>query len=80
MLFLCECRDKPIRVSKQVWCRGSGDDNQTRYNINKTVDGNTLSTVLRGLMPGVLYQVEVAAVTSAGVGTRSHPVSVLISE
>uniref|UniRef100_A0A3Q3W7Q5 Uncharacterized protein n=1 Tax=Mola mola TaxID=94237 RepID=A0A3Q3W7Q5_MOLML len=64
----------------RVWCVGSSIDNQTRYYINKTVDGNTLSAVLRGLMPGVLYQVEVAAVTSAGVGTRSQPVSVLISE
>lgn len=61
----------------RVWCVGSGGDNQTRYYINKTVDGNTLSTVLKGLMPGVLYQVEVAAVTSAGIGTRSQPVSVL---
>uniref|UniRef100_A0A8C4DUT2 Roundabout, axon guidance receptor, homolog 3 (Drosophila) n=1 Tax=Dicentrarchus labrax TaxID=13489 RepID=A0A8C4DUT2_DICLA len=57
-----------------------GGDNQTPYYINKTVDGNTLSTVLKGLMPGVLYQVEVAAVTSAGIGTRSQPVSVLISD
>uniref|UniRef100_A0A8C4DXD0 Roundabout, axon guidance receptor, homolog 3 (Drosophila) n=1 Tax=Dicentrarchus labrax TaxID=13489 RepID=A0A8C4DXD0_DICLA len=57
----------------RVWCVGSGGgDNQTPYYINKTVDGNTLSTVLKGLMPGVLYQVEVAAVTSAGIGTRSH--------
>lgn len=59
---------------------GSSGDNQTPYHINKTVDGNTLSTMLKGLMPGVLYQVEVAAVTSAGIGTRSQPVSVLISE
>lgn len=44
------------------------------------MDGNTLTTVLKGLMPSVLYQVEVAAVTSAGVGARSKPVSVLISE
>lgn len=65
----------------QVWCVGSGGgDNQTRYYINKTVDGNTLATVLKGLMSGVLYQVEVAAVTGAGVGTRSQPVSVLFSE
>ncbi|XP_029303565.1 roundabout homolog 3 isoform X2 [Cottoperca gobio] len=62
----------------RVWCVGSGGDNQTRYYINRTVDGNTLSTALKGLMPGVLYQVEVAAVTSAGTGTRSQPVSVLI--
>jgi len=55
-------------------------DNQTRYVINKTVEGTTLSTVLQGLVPGVLYLVEVAAVTAAGVGARSQPVSVLISE
>uniref|UniRef100_A0A7N8WU44 Roundabout, axon guidance receptor, homolog 3 (Drosophila) n=2 Tax=Mastacembelus armatus TaxID=205130 RepID=A0A7N8WU44_9TELE len=64
----------------RVWCVGSSRDNQTRYYINKTVDGNTLSTVLKGLMPSVLYQVEVAAVTSAGVGARSQPVSVLFSD
>lgn len=63
----------------QIWCVWSGADNQTRNYLNKTVDGNTLSTVLQGLMP-VLYQVEVAAVTRAGVGTRSQPVSILISE
>ncbi|XP_067350509.1 roundabout homolog 3 isoform X3 [Channa argus] len=62
----------------RVWCVGSSGNNQTRYYINRTVDGNTLSTLLKGLMPSVLYQVEVAAVTSAGVGTRSQPVSVLI--
>ncbi|XP_074527981.1 roundabout homolog 3 isoform X2 [Halichoeres trimaculatus] len=62
----------------RVWCVGSsGGDNQTRYYINRTVDGSALSAVFKGLMPGVLYQVEVAAVTSAGVGTRSQPVSVL---
>uniref|UniRef100_A0AAQ4PRG9 Roundabout, axon guidance receptor, homolog 3 (Drosophila) n=1 Tax=Gasterosteus aculeatus aculeatus TaxID=481459 RepID=A0AAQ4PRG9_GASAC len=63
----------------KVWCFGGGD-NQTRYYINRTVDGSTLSAALKGLMPGLLYQVEVAAVTSAGIGTRSQPVSVLISE
>ncbi|XP_029704682.1 roundabout homolog 3 isoform X6 [Takifugu rubripes] len=61
----------------RIWCAWSGADNQTRNYLNKTVDGNTLSTVLQGLMP-VLYQVEVAAVTRAGVGTRSQPVSILI--
>ncbi|XP_077962606.1 roundabout homolog 3 isoform X3 [Gasterosteus aculeatus] len=61
----------------KVWCFGGGD-NQTRYYINRTVDGSTLSAALKGLMPGLLYQVEVAAVTSAGIGTRSQPVSVLI--
>ncbi|XP_029030037.1 roundabout homolog 3 isoform X2 [Betta splendens] len=62
----------------RVWCVGVSGDNQTRYHINRTVDGSTLATALRGLMPGVTYQVEVAAVTGAGVGARSQPVSVLI--
>uniref|UniRef100_A0A672P0D7 Roundabout homolog 2-like n=1 Tax=Sinocyclocheilus grahami TaxID=75366 RepID=A0A672P0D7_SINGR len=55
----------------KVWCLGN--DSQTRYHINQTVDGSVLTTLLKGLLPGVLYQVEVAAVTSAGVGTRSQP-------
>uniref|UniRef100_A0A8C9W920 Roundabout, axon guidance receptor, homolog 3 (Drosophila) n=1 Tax=Scleropages formosus TaxID=113540 RepID=A0A8C9W920_SCLFO len=62
----------------KIWCLGN--DTHTRYHINKTVDGTMLSTVLKGLLPGVLYQVEVAAVTSAGVGARSQPVSVLIKQ
>ncbi|TRY88273.1 hypothetical protein DNTS_009321, partial [Danionella cerebrum] len=60
----------------KVWCLGN--DSQTRYHINQTVDGSVLSTLLKGLLPGILYQVEVAAVTGAGVGTHSQPVSVLI--
>ncbi|XP_019713297.1 roundabout homolog 3 isoform X2 [Hippocampus comes] len=62
----------------RVWCVSSGNNNQTRYYINKTVEGHTLSTAVKGLMPGVLYQVEVAAVTVAGVGTRSQPLPILI--
>uniref|UniRef100_A0A6Q2ZIW2 Roundabout, axon guidance receptor, homolog 3 (Drosophila) n=1 Tax=Esox lucius TaxID=8010 RepID=A0A6Q2ZIW2_ESOLU len=62
----------------KVWC--VGNDTQTRYHINTTVEGTVLSTGLKGLLPGILYQVEVAAVTSAGVGTHSRPVPVLISE
>uniref|UniRef100_A0A8B9K9L5 Roundabout, axon guidance receptor, homolog 3 (Drosophila) n=1 Tax=Astyanax mexicanus TaxID=7994 RepID=A0A8B9K9L5_ASTMX len=54
----------------RIWCLGN--DSQTRYHINQTVDGNVLSTLVKGLLPGVLYLVEVAAVTSAGVGTHSH--------
>uniref|UniRef100_A0A9J8C6E3 Roundabout, axon guidance receptor, homolog 3 (Drosophila) n=1 Tax=Cyprinus carpio carpio TaxID=630221 RepID=A0A9J8C6E3_CYPCA len=66
----------PEEGEKSVWCLGN--DSQTRYHINQTVDGNVLTTLLKGLLPGVLYQVEVAAVTSAGVGTHSQPVSVII--
>ncbi|KAJ8398987.1 hypothetical protein AAFF_G00416540 [Aldrovandia affinis] len=60
----------------RIWCLGN--DTQSRYHINKTVDGNIMTAVLKGLLPGILYQVEVAAVTSAGVGIRSQPVSILI--
>nr|XP_057942480.1 roundabout homolog 3 isoform X2 [Doryrhamphus excisus] len=67
-----------VILEYKVWCVSSGTNNQTRYYINKTVDGNTLSTVLKGLMPRMQYQVEVAAVTGAGVGTRSPPVPVVI--
>uniref|UniRef100_A0A8C6SHS1 Roundabout, axon guidance receptor, homolog 3 (Drosophila) n=1 Tax=Neogobius melanostomus TaxID=47308 RepID=A0A8C6SHS1_9GOBI len=69
-------RQNGIIQEYRVWCVGSGTDNHTRHHVNRTVDGNTLSAMLKGLVPGVLYQVEVAAVTSAGVGTRSQPVSV----
>lgn len=60
----------------QIWCVGSPGDSQPPSFINQTVDGNTLTAVLKGLLPGVLYQVEVAAVSSAGVGTRSQPVPI----
>uniref|UniRef100_A0AAV2JBR4 Roundabout homolog 3 n=1 Tax=Knipowitschia caucasica TaxID=637954 RepID=A0AAV2JBR4_KNICA len=70
-------RQNGIIQEYRVWCVGSGADNQSRFHINRTVDGSSLSAVLKGLLPGVLYQVEVAAVTGAGVGTRSQPVSVM---
>uniref|UniRef100_A0A8B9K650 Roundabout, axon guidance receptor, homolog 3 (Drosophila) n=1 Tax=Astyanax mexicanus TaxID=7994 RepID=A0A8B9K650_ASTMX len=53
----------------RIWCLGN--DSQTRYHINQTVDGNVLSTLVKGLLPGVLYLVEVAAVTSAGPAVPS---------
>ncbi|KAI1893506.1 hypothetical protein AGOR_G00124420 [Albula goreensis] len=57
----------------KIWCLGN--DTQA---LNQTVDGMSSSATLSGLQPGILYQVEVAAVTSAGVGARSQPVTVLI--
>ncbi|KAK1343749.1 hypothetical protein QTO34_014302 [Cnephaeus nilssonii] len=53
----------------KVWCLG----NETRYHINKTVDGSTLSVVIPSLVPGVRYSVEVAASTGAGPGVKSEP-------
>ncbi|XP_048471330.1 roundabout homolog 3 [Rhincodon typus] len=59
----------------RIWCLG----NDTRFHVNKSIDGTVHSTVVRGLIAGVLYRVEVAAATSAGVGVRSQPATVLIS-
>ncbi|XP_062308976.1 roundabout homolog 3 [Osmerus eperlanus] len=70
--------DGSALASEPVWCLGVASDNQTRYHINRTVEGSVASTVLQGLLPGVLYEVVVAAVTSAGMGTHSPAVSVLI--
>ncbi|KAM4702558.1 roundabout homolog 3 isoform 1-T1 [Rhinophrynus dorsalis] len=58
----------------RIWCLG----NETRYHINKTVDGTIHSTVIKGLIPGVLYRVEVAASTSAGFGVKSQPITIQI--
>nr|XP_028564626.1 roundabout homolog 3 isoform X3 [Podarcis muralis] len=58
----------------RVWCLG----NESRYHINKTVDGTVHSTVVLGLVPGMIYRTEVAAVTSAGIGVRSAPVTIQI--
>ncbi|KAF7700362.1 hypothetical protein HF521_003320 [Silurus meridionalis] len=52
----------------QIWCLG----NETRYHINRTVDGSTFSTVILGLVPGIHYGVEVAASTGAGPGVKSE--------
>lgn len=60
----------------QVWCLSSGGDHQ----INRTVDRAVQSILLTGLLPDAHYAVAVAAVTSLGVGARSPPVSLLLSE
>ncbi|KAM4589561.1 roundabout homolog 1 isoform 6-T6 [Fundulus diaphanus] len=52
----------------KVWCLG----NETKYHINRTVDGSTLSVVIPSLTPGIRYSVEVAASTSAGSGVKSE--------
>lgn len=60
----------------QIWCLG----NESRFHINQSVEGTVLATVLQGLVPGIPYHAEVAAATSAGVGTRSAPVPIHIGE
>ncbi|POI35582.1 hypothetical protein CIB84_000666, partial [Bambusicola thoracicus] len=56
-------------TSLQVWCLG----NESRYHINRTVDGSTFSVVIPSLVPGIRYSVEVAASTGAGPGVKSDP-------
>ncbi|XP_039711043.1 roundabout homolog 2 isoform X3 [Pteropus medius] len=58
----------------KIWCLG----NETRFHINKTVDAAIRSVIISGLFPGVQYRVEVAATTSAGVGVKSEPQSIII--
>uniref|UniRef100_A0A3B4AJF1 Uncharacterized protein n=1 Tax=Periophthalmus magnuspinnatus TaxID=409849 RepID=A0A3B4AJF1_9GOBI len=52
----------------KIWCLG----NESRYHINRTVDGSTLSVLIPGLATGVRYSVEVAASTGAGPGVKSE--------
>ncbi|XP_030361101.1 roundabout homolog 3 [Strigops habroptila] len=59
----------------RIWCLA----NESRFHINQSVEGSVLAAVLRGLVPGVLYHAEVAAATSAGVGTRSVPIPIRVA-
>lgn len=58
----------------RIWCSG----NETHFHVNQTVDGAIHSTIIKDLVPGMLYRIEVAAATSAGVGVKSQPVTVQI--
>ncbi|KAJ8392080.1 hypothetical protein AAFF_G00078860 [Aldrovandia affinis] len=51
----------------KIWCLG----NESRYHINRTVDGSTFSVLIPSLSPGIRYSVEVAASTGAGPGVKS---------
>ncbi|XP_078514470.1 roundabout homolog 1 [Lissotriton helveticus] len=53
----------------KVWCLG----NESRYHINKTVDGSTFSVIIPFLVPGIRYSIEVAASTGVGPGVKSEP-------
>ena len=65
----------PLPLS-QIWCLG----NETRFHVNKTVDAAIRSVVGGGLQVGVMYRVEVAASTSAGVGVKSEAQPIVIGE
>lgn len=60
----------------QIWCLG----NESRYHINRTVDGSTHSVLIPGLLAGVTYRVEVAASTGAGPGVKSEATSFQLGE
>lgn len=45
--------------------------NESRYHINQTVNGSTLSVLILSLAPGIRYSVEVAASNGAGPGVKS---------
>lgn len=58
----------------RVWCVG----NESQQVLNRTVDGDILWVMLDGLMAESGYRVQVAAVTSAGVGVYSQPVFIFL--
>lgn len=60
----------------QIWCLG----NESRYHINRTVDGSTYSVLIPGLVAGITYKVEVAASTGAGPGVKSEATSFQLGE
>uniref|UniRef100_A0A8C1SGJ5 Roundabout, axon guidance receptor, homolog 1 (Drosophila) n=1 Tax=Cyprinus carpio TaxID=7962 RepID=A0A8C1SGJ5_CYPCA len=60
----------------KIWCLG----NESRYHINRTVDGSTHSVLIPGLLSGVTYRVEVAASTGAGPGVKSEATSFRLGE
>ncbi|XP_034063106.1 roundabout homolog 2 isoform X4 [Gymnodraco acuticeps] len=60
----------------KIWCLG----NETRFHVNKTVDAAIRSVVVGGMQVGVVYRVEVAASTSAGVGVKSEAQSISIGK
>lgn len=60
----------------QIWCLG----NESRYHINRTVDGSTHTVLIPGLVAGVTYRVEVAASTGAGPGVKSEATSFQLGE
>uniref|UniRef100_A0A8C8CIC0 Roundabout guidance receptor 1 n=1 Tax=Oncorhynchus tshawytscha TaxID=74940 RepID=A0A8C8CIC0_ONCTS len=51
----------------KIWCLG----NESRYHVNRTVDGSTFSVLIPSLAPGIRYSVEVAASNGAGPGVKS---------
>lgn len=74
MIIIVQTSHSLYNILFQIWCLG----NETRFHVNKTVDAAIRSVVVGGLQAGVLYRVEVAASTSAGVGVKSEPQPIII--
>ncbi|XP_066534191.1 roundabout homolog 2 isoform X3 [Hoplias malabaricus] len=68
-------QDEPI-LEYKVWC--IGNESGIQQQINRSVDGRVLWALLEGLMPEMLYRVQVTAVTRLGVGAASRPVFIFL--
>ncbi|XP_072548280.1 roundabout homolog 2 isoform X2 [Salminus brasiliensis] len=71
---LIDGQDRPV-LEYMVWCVGNESGLQQ---LNRSVDGEVLWALLDGLVPELLYRVQVVAVTSAGAGTPSHPIFIFL--
>uniref|UniRef100_A0AAR2LBT8 Roundabout, axon guidance receptor, homolog 3 (Drosophila) n=1 Tax=Pygocentrus nattereri TaxID=42514 RepID=A0AAR2LBT8_PYGNA len=74
---LTDGQDEPI-LEYKVWCIGNETGHQQQ--LNRSVDGEALWALLDGLVPELLYRVQVAAMTSAGAGAPSHPIFIFLSD
>ncbi|XP_017566546.1 roundabout homolog 2-like isoform X1 [Pygocentrus nattereri] len=72
---LTDGQDEPI-LEYKVWCIGNETGHQQQ--LNRSVDGEALWALLDGLVPELLYRVQVAAMTSAGAGAPSHPIFIFL--
>ncbi|XP_036416319.1 roundabout homolog 3 [Colossoma macropomum] len=72
---LADGQDEPI-LEYKVWC--VGNETGPQQQLNQSVDGEALWALLDGLVPELLYRVQVAAVTSAGAGAPSHPIFIFL--
>ncbi|XP_022530457.2 roundabout homolog 3 isoform X2 [Astyanax mexicanus] len=67
-------QDEPV-LEYRVWC--AGNESGLQY-MNRSVDGDVLWALLDGLVPELLYRVQVVAVTGSGIGTPSRPVFIFL--
>ncbi|XP_047676745.1 roundabout homolog 2-like isoform X2 [Tachysurus fulvidraco] len=72
---ISDVQDEPI-LEYRVLCVGNVSGLQMQ--INQSVSGEVLHVLVNELVPEMLYNVQVVAVTSAGAGEPSAPVFILI--